>query len=71
MSTYAVEWELHEGVALRQQEALARADRERLVRELRAARRANRRRPQGWMRRHLLSRRLSRRLSRKEFIAGH
>jgi hypothetical protein len=62
MTTYAIEWELHEGVALREQEALARAERERLVRELRAERRSRRRRPQGWLRRNPLS--------RKEILAG-
>ena len=41
MSTTAIDWELHEGLALRHQEALALAERERRVRALRVARRAD------------------------------
>ncbi|WP_432524610.1 hypothetical protein [Kineococcus sp. SYSU DK006] len=40
MSTTAIDWELHEGLALRHEEALALAERERRVRALRVARRA-------------------------------
>ena len=40
MNLTALDWELREGVLARQEEALALAAREHLVRELRAARRA-------------------------------
>lgn len=52
-NTYAVDWELREGLALRVAEATAAAERERLVRELRAARRARGEvveRPRWWTR---------------------
>ncbi|GAB3451857.1 hypothetical protein AB1207_02455 [Kineococcus endophyticus] len=52
-NTYAVDWELREGLALRVAEATAAAERERLVRELRAARRARgagAARPRWWAR---------------------
>lgn len=61
-----MDWELREGLALRVDEALAVAERERLVRRLRAARRAARRAAwpagRGWWARH--------RLPRKEFRAA-
>ncbi|WP_380173502.1 hypothetical protein ACFEMC_03080 [Kineococcus sp. DHX-1] len=52
-NTYAIDWELREGLALRVAEATAAAERERLVRELRAARRARgagAERPRWWTR---------------------
>lgn len=39
MNLTALDWELHEGLAVRREEAVALAAREHLVRELRAARR--------------------------------
>ncbi|WP_432564073.1 hypothetical protein [Kineococcus sp. SYSU DK003] len=54
MNSHALDWELHEGVAARQRAAVEAAERERLVRELRAARRdqrrARRRRRTAWWR---------------------
>jgi hypothetical protein len=50
-----MDWELHEGLTLRIAEATAAAERDRLVRELRAARRARREEEagpeRGWLRR--------------------
>lgn len=57
-----MDWELHEGLALRVEEAVAAAERDRLVRELRAARRARRTgRARWWPRNRLL---------RKEIAVG-
>ena len=47
MSTTAIDWELHQGLALRHEEALALAERERRVRALRVARRVHERTHEG------------------------
>lgn len=51
MNLTALDWELHEGVLARQEEALALAAREHLVRELRAARRAGETAKRHWWQR--------------------
>ena len=51
MDLTALDWELHQGLALRREEALVLAAREHLVRELRAARRREAPRRRWWRRR--------------------
>ncbi|WP_157873526.1 hypothetical protein [Kineococcus radiotolerans] len=51
MDLTALDWELHQGLALRREEALALAAREHLVRELRAARRRREAPRRRWWRR--------------------